>query len=449
MAVGELSTLGLGSQGILTNDIIDKLKNADKSSLITPIKTKQTIIQNKINEVGAIKKLMNSLSTSVTNMTYDTPYQEMKKDLTGSSISIDVNEKVDNQNFSLDVTKIATKDIFESSDGFTTKDSSLKSGDITIGIGDDSFKIDIKDGDTLEDLVKNINENTNGKVEASILNVGGDNPYKLIIKSTKTGEDNRLTITQNSDSFSNGIDRLGDEAHDAEFKFNGISVTRSSNEVDDLVNGVTIKLEKEGLTDVSLKNDNSKIVDGIKDFVEKYNTLSKVLTADTKYDSEKKQAGIFQGNSEIRSIMRSLNDIVSTTISKDSKVAGDFGLEIKRDGTLSFDEIKFQKAYDSDKTKTVEFFKASDATSGMFNKLESKLFDINTSSKGTIKSLKKSLEANSKRNEEAIKKAQIQLDSRYEILTRKFASADALMGRLNSSSDILTQMIDAQFAKNN
>ncbi len=447
MALGALSTLGLGSQGVLTNDIIDKLKNADKASLVTPIETRQTAIQNKIDEVGAIKKLMSSLSTSVTNMTYDTTYESMKTDLTGSSASIKTSGKVENQNFSLDVTKLATKDIFESNDGFSAKDSSLQSGDITIGIGSDSFKIDIKDGDTLEDLVKNINSNTDGKVEASLLNVGGDNPYKLIIKSAQTGKDNKLTITQNSDSFSNDISRIGDEARDAEFKLDGVSITRSSNKIDDLVKNVTITLEKEGKTDVSLKNDNTKVVDGIKDFVKKYNELSKVLIGDTKYDSEKKTAGIFQGNSEIRGIMRSLSDVVSTTVSKDSKMAGDFGLELQRDGSLKFDETKFQKAYDSDATKTIEFFKASDATNGMFNKLENKLFDINTSSKGTIKSLKKSLEEESKRNQELQAKAQARLDARYEILTKKFAAADAVMGRLNSSSNTLKQMIDAQFAK--
>ncbi len=447
MALGALSTLGLGSQGVLTNDIIDKLKNADKASLITPIETRQTAIQNKIDEVGAIKKLMSSLSTSVTNMTYDTTYENMKTDLSGSSVSIKTDGKVENQNFSLDVTKLATKDIFESNDGFAAKDSSLKSGDITIGIGNDSFKIDIKDGDTLEDLVKNINSNTDGKVEASLLNVGGDNPYKLIIKSAQTGKDNQLSITQNSDSFSNDIARIGDPAEDAEFKLDGVSITRSSNKIDDLVKNVTITLEKEGKTDVSLKKDNTKIIDGIKDFVKKYNELSKVLIGDTKYDSEKKTAGIFQGNSEIRGIMRSLSDIVSTTISKDSKMAGNFGLDLQRDGSLKFDESKFQKAYDSDANKTIEFFKASDASSGMFNKLESKLFDINTSSKGTIKSLKKSLEDESKRNQELQAKAQAKLDARYEILTKKFAAADAVMGRLNSSSNTLQQMIDAQFAK--
>ena len=37
---GALSTLGLGSQGVLTNDIIDQLKEADTSSIINLLKTR-------------------------------------------------------------------------------------------------------------------------------------------------------------------------------------------------------------------------------------------------------------------------------------------------------------------------------------------------------------------------------------------------------------------------
>lgn len=447
MALGALSTLGLGSQGVLTNDIVDKLKEADKAALITPIETRQNSIQNKLDEVGEIKKLLSKLYTSVTNMTYDSTYEEMKTDLNGSSVSVKTSGSLENQNFTINVTKLATKDIFESNDNFASKDSILDSGDITIDIGSDSFTIDIDSGDTLEDLVKNINENTDGKVEASILNVGGDNPYKLIIKSADTGEENRLTITQNSNSFSNGIDRIGDPAQDAEFEFDGVTITRSSNDIDDLIENVTITLESEGKTDIALKKDNSKIIDGIKDFVEKYNELSNVLKADTEYDSENKEAGIFQGDSQVRSIMRTLSDVVSTTISKDSKMANDFGLEIQRDGSLKFDESKFKEAYEKDPDATVEFFKASDASSGMFNKLEDKLFDINISSDGTIKSLKKKLEEESRRNQELLEKAQEKLDARYEILTKKFAAADALMGKLSNSSNILQQMIEAQYAK--
>jgi flagellar hook-associated protein 2 len=446
MDFGALSTLGLGSQGVLTNDIIDKLKEADKASIVTPIENKKTAVENKKTELAEIKKLVSELSTAVTDMTYDTPYDTVTKDITGDSVSITTSGSVNEQAISIDVTQLATKDIYEASDGFASKDASLQSGTFTINLGQD-YDITINDGDTLEDLVEKINNQTDGKVEASILNVSGTNPYKLIIKSAQTGKENQMTISSDSDSFSGGISRIGDPAQDAVFKVDGVEITRATNKIDDLIKNITIKLEKEGKSDVTIKKDNSKIIEGINKFVEKYNAVINKISEDTKYDPEKKEAGIFQGNSDIRNITRSLQDIIATTVSKDGKMSEDFGLSLQRDGTLKFDEDKFKEAYEKDSSITVEFFKASNATDGLFNKLESKLFDIAISSDGTLKTLNKNFEDDITRYDKELSKAQDRLDRQYEILTKKFASFDLVMGKLSSQSQTLDSMIKAQFAK--
>ncbi len=444
MAVGSLSTLGLGSQGVLTNDIIDKLKDADKAAQVTPIENRKTVVENKKTELDNIKKVVSDLSMSVTNMTYDTPYDSVTQSLSGDSVGVTTTGNVKEQTMSVDVSQLATRDIFESNDGFASKDATLSAGTFTINLGKD-YDISIDDGDTLEDLVDKINKNTDSKVEASILNVGGDNPYRLIVKSTGTGQENQISISTDSDSFSNDIDRVGDPAQDAVFKVDGIEMTRSTNTIDDVVDNITLDLEKTGKTDITIKKDPSKIIDGIKDFVEKYNNTINVISTDTKYDSKNKEAGIFQGNSEIRNISRSLQDIISTTISKDGKNANDFGLDIQRDGTLTFDETKFKEAYNENSDETVEFFKASNATDGLFNKLESQLFDISTSSTGTLKTLKKNYDDDITRLTDEIAKAQERLDSQYDILTKKFADYDLIMGQLSSQSATLDDMIKAQY----
>ncbi len=443
---GTLSTLGLGSQGVLNNDIIDKLKKADKDSIVTPVENRKNQLIEKQKELSELRKLFSDLNTSVTNMTYDTPYDSVTTDISGDSVAISTNGNVKASSFNIEVTQLATKDIFESKDTFAQKDSILEEGTISIGIGDDSFDIDINAGDTLEDLVKRINGSTDSKVKASILNVGGDTPYKLIIKSANTGSENKLTISSSSDSFSNGLSRIGDEAQDAIFTLDGVSITRSSNKIDDLIDNVTIQLKQEGKSDITINKDNSKIIEGINEFVEKYNAVVKKINEDTKYDPEKQTAGIFQGDSTIRNLLRTIQDTIALTKSKDGKMASDFGLDIQRDGTLSFDEEKFKSEYEKDSNKTIEFFKASDATSGLFNKLEDQLYDISISSKGILKTLKKNLDEDIKRYEKLQIQAQEKLDKRYDILSKSFASYDAIMGKLDQSSQVIQQMIDAELA---
>ena len=446
MDFGTLSTLGLGSQGVLTNDIIDKLKEADKSSIVTPIENKKTAVENQKNELSEIKKLVSDLNSVVTNMTYDTVYDKVDTDIVGDSVSINTTGRVEDQNISINVLNLASQDIYESKDGFSSKDATLESGKFDLKMGDTTYSIGIDDGDTLEDLVNKINANTDSKLQASILNVGGDNPYRLIIKSTQTGADNSFSIDTDSDSFGDDFDHIKSAA-DATFEVDGVEIQRSSNQVDDLFDHISIKLEKTGLSNISIKKDNSDMLNGIKDFVEKFNAVIKKINDDTKYDAQKKEAGIFQGNSQIRSIARDLQDIIVSTVSKDNKRAYDFGLEIQRDGTLSFDENKFNQAYAQDPDEAVEFFKASNATDGLFNRLEDKLFDISTSSKGLLKTFDKNLEDKIKRYDDELTKAQARLDAQYNILEKQFASYDLIMGKLDTQAQTLDSMIKEQFAQ--
>ncbi|HIO91049.1 MAG TPA: hypothetical protein EYG69_04680 [Campylobacterales bacterium] len=437
MAVGALSTLGLGSSGVLTNDIIDKLKAADKSSLVTPIEAKITAQQAKQTSLADIKTLMTSLSTAVTDMTYEAPYDTLKTKVSGDSVSVVSTIDASAQNFSIDVEQLATKDIHQSDANYNDKTSLFGDGsDIVIN----GKTISLSITDSIEDVVKKINETAGLGVEASILNVGGTDPYKIVLKSSESGADSQFSVS--------GFSRVGDVAQDAVFKVDGISIARSSNEIDDLIDGVTISLKKVGISEVNLEKDDTGIIEGIEKFVEKFNEAITKIGELTKFDKATKSSGVFQGNADIRNISRELRDVLTTTISTNSKMFSDFGLEMERDGTLKLNKSELTSAISNNRAEVVEFFKASDASSGLFNRLESKIFDLSTSSSGPLKSLKTSFADTLKRLEASHVKAQEKLDIRYEILRKQFAAADAVMGRLSSESTMLTDMIEAQYAKN-
>jgi len=448
MSFGALSSLGLGSQGVLTNDILDKLKAADRASMVNPITRRKFQMQDRSHELSNIKSKLSSLSSSITTLLNDDTYHATKTNTSGDSIDISASSTTKAQSFTINVKQLATRDIFESNDGFSSKDSELESGSITIQVGDnDSVSIDINDGDTLEDLVNNINEQMGGDVEASLLNVGGDNPYRLIIKSANTGEANSLTISSDSDSFSNDISRIGNGAKDAVVEVDGIEVKRSSNKFDDVIDGVTFRAKKIGETTVDIEEDRSKFMDSMSDFVDQFNSVINTLKNDTKYNADTKSAGIFQGNSTVRGIIDKLQNIVYSTVSSDNKMAMNFGLEMKRDGTLSLDKSKLEEAMKENPDQVKEFFKSSDTVSGLFQKFDKTLFRMTTLSGGDIKSLSSSIDSSLKSLEEMEQNAIKRLDAKYDIMAKQFASFDSLMGTLNSSATTLQQMIDAQFAK--
>lgn len=442
---GALSTLGLGSQGVLTNDLLDKLKDADKSATIKPIERNQkSLTLQQAGLIGmkdAIAELT-ELSTSLSDLAL---YSTKQSSLIGDSVSITVTDAAISQDIEVNVTQLATRDI-NSSVGFATKDAALNTSNITINIGDTALEITIGSDDTLEDIMKNINNNSDGKVSASILNVGGSEPYQLILKSAETGAANEISVA-GSGAATLGFSRVGDAPQDAILTVDGISVTSASNTLDDVVAGVSIKLEKLGSTTVSVSQDSEKIVEKMGEFVTKYNELLDSVKTLTNYDGEKKVAGVFQGSSEIRGMLAPLKDIFSSTISGAGKMVEDFGITVDRGGKLTLDKDKFKETLASDTLSVKNFFIGEGENKGIFRTMNSELFNIGTSSDGILKTMKVNYDLKEKSLAESLEKAQARLDNKYEIMQKRFAAYDAVIGRLSNASSTLTALIDAQSGK--
>lgn len=390
----EKSQLGVGSGNILSWDTIDKLKEADTKALVKPLETKIQDNLTKQKDLTAITTLLSTFKANVSNLTSDNTYLRRDANATGSgSVSVTANAGVAEQNMSLSVQQLATHDSYQSKT-FDLRNGTVFDKDVSFGIsiGGKDYVINADSSTTLEGLAEKINEATEGKVQAKILNVGGAagaESYRLVIQSAETGSDNAMSfyaITSGSggnashtstdstlealgfyfdkantdkDSHGNAIQRLTlkkpddlsdeqkknagsqlDVAKDAKFKYNGIDITRSSNTVDDLILGVSLtlnKVDKDGeSTNVNITQSTEGILEDIKAMVESYNSLMNNINEATKYDSETGLAGTFQGVREITSITTELNKIING-VSKDGKSLTDFGITLTKDGLLTLD----------------------------------------------------------------------------------------------------------------
>ncbi len=438
---GALSTLGLGSQGVLTNDLIDQLKEADSTSIIKPIERKQESLKLQQAGLVGLKDAISDLSKLSTSLSDLALYQSKSVTVPeNSGVEVTATSSAKAQNFDIKVSNIATRDIFQS-EKFTSKTDTLTAGNMKLDIDGNSYNIAIEATDTLETLSAKILEATDGKIYATILNVGGDQPYQMILKSTDTGEQNRI-ITSGDMAFS----QIGDPAQDAIFSVDGVTVTRSNNEISDLYDGITIKLleAKETNQTASITQDSTKIAEKMGEFVSKYNELLDSIQTLTNYNEDTKVAGVFQGTSEIRNLTTPLKDIFSLAISDAGKMIEDFGLSSDRSGRLTLDEDKFKEALADDSLAVQNFFIGEGETKGIFREMNSNLFNIGTKSDGVLKSLKVNYDERSTQLIESLEKAQERLDSKYEIMQKKFAAYDAVIGRLSNQSSMLQGLIDSQ-----
>lgn len=402
MAVGSVSALGVfgkangGSSSVLTDELIQNLKKVDEKQSINPLTEKITTNQTKQTDLTAITTLLSSFKTSVSSLTDSSSYMAKKVSSTGSNnVTISVNNGVNAENMSIKVNQLATKDSYQSKT-FSMSNSPVlsgtDSGSFNISIGDKTYTIEADTSTSLDDIAKQINEKTDGKINAKVLNVGGNEPYRLVLSSSETGKENAIKFSlyegnniaqagssnnekENSKkllealfneieeknkevTFKDGGVRLS-SASDAQFEFNGIQITRSTNTVKDLQLGVTINLNKvdknDEYTNFNITQDTETVTKSIQDMITSYNSLVNNLQVATSYNPETKVSGTFQGVSEIVNIKTSLNKIING-VDSNGKSLQDFGLSLSNDGLLTLDSAKLKDKLENDFDNFQSFF---------------------------------------------------------------------------------------------
>jgi len=448
MANSPISSLGIGSQGVLSYDKIDKLKKVDESATITPIDNKITQNKTQSNDLAILTTMTASLKSASSALSDETSYLGRSVTSSDEGISVSAEAGSEVQDFSFNATQLAKRDIYQSKSFTNTTDTFATGNDtVTINIGGKDYSIGVDASTKLNDFKDKIYDATDGKVIASILNVGGDTPYKLILKSTDTGASNAMTISSTGDAVSNlGIadDTTSHIQHALDLKatFNGVSITRSSNSVDDLITGVTIKANKEVSSNVSIKQDTSTISDSLQNFVDKYNNLINNLNESTKYNPETKASGTFQGTSEIKNLK---NDVATQLFQIDPKGRNlsEYGITLNSTGLLEFDKSAFDSKMSTDNKDVENFFRGDSNNDGFFTKYNDMLSGYIKFKTGTLSQLNTQLTDEKKSLTENKTKATERLDAKYNILTTKFRAYDAIISKFNASFQSLSMQISA------
>ncbi|WP_181371044.1 flagellar filament capping protein FliD [Helicobacter pylori] len=254
------------------------------------------------------------------------------------------------------------------------------------------------------------------------------------------------------------------KASDSAFTYNGVSITRPTNEVNDVINGVNITLEQTTEPNkpaiISVSRDNQAIIDSLKEFVKAYNELIPKLDEDTRYDADTKIAGIFNGVGDIRAIRSSLNNVFSYSVHTDNGVESlmEYGLSLDDKGVMSLDEAKLSSALNSNPKATQDFFYGSDSKDmggreihqeGIFSKFNQVIANLIDGGNAKLKIYEDSLDRDAKSLTKDKENAQELLKTRYNIMAERFAAYDSQISKANQKFNSVQMMIDQAAAKKN
>ncbi|WP_407400943.1 flagellar filament capping protein FliD [Treponema sp.] len=339
----------------------------------------------------------------------------------------------------------------------------------------------IKDSQGKETPVsgKYLKQGKNGKTSVSIPLKDYPEAKSLVVRNANTGKE--ITMTSPvlySDSNATGIQprHAISTAQDATIKYEGITMTRSSNDIDDVVPHLTLHIHDK--TDrpatIKVEPDTESAKDAIITFVGKYNqTIAEMnilsqnkpeliseldyLSADEQ-DKMKERLGMFQGEMSLTSGKSSMQQIVAGTYKYDANstisLLAQLGVSTNASGNagggyrpsqmrgyLEVDEKKLDAAlaenisqiknlfgYDSDGDLIVD--------NGIGYRLDKQLTSW-VQSGGIISSKTSSLESQIKSSNQKITRLQTQLDRKEAELKRKYAQMEGSLGSLESQQNSL------------
>lgn len=461
-----ISSLGAGSS-ILTQDVIDQLKAADEAKFVAPVDARLSDENSKVDAFKVLDAYMDNVYESLKGLTEYGVFESRTATSSDSeAVEVSALESSDIQDFTLEVSTLATKEIVQSG-SFLSRESNVATGGGTmeLSVGSETFSIVYDDEMSLEDLKEQINKEAGDSANATIVQVA-DGDFRLLLSAVNTGSGQSISIADEAGGTlsealvadtdtTDGMTNV-QTAVDASFKFNGVDITRSSNTVDDLLSGVTLTLKEAEvgkIINVSVQQDRESIESKITNFVDKYNSALYQLNEDTKSSQDEEERGVFSSDSTIKAMKSSLVSILSTVGEGAARIQ-DYGLEVDEDGRLSLDTAKLNEKLEDDPTSTQSFFAGGTFTdengstvelTGVFVELEdefAKYSKYNT----ILDQYKESMDTRISSLEEQRVKAVERLDSSYAIMAKRFAAYDLIINQFNAASDMFSQMINAEIA---
>jgi len=362
MTVDYLSAINSSGSGLNITQIVDSLVEAEKAPQENQIQDKIDAKNLSISAIGEIKSALSTLSTSLSALTGNTA-------LNASSTSAAVTATISDPstavaiNSSISVTSLAKGQTLAFED-YTSNTSLVGAGSLVLERGDwssGSFVasatvaskfLTVSETDTLESLKDKINA-LNYDVVASVIGAG-DGTFTLVLKSSD-GKANALRVTATETPSGSGLSSIDNTTTngskqklagaDASFSVDGISLTRSSNEINDLFSGYTVNLLSSttvGGTDTPANLvgsvDTVQATSNIQSFVDAVNTAKNLLNEKTFRGSSTQSAGELSDDPVVKSVKDRLNTLTSEALAgfgSTSKYLSNLGIRTERNGSLT------------------------------------------------------------------------------------------------------------------
>jgi len=403
--MSSIKSTGLGS-GLEINNIVSAIVGAEKDPAMAKITKSTATATAKISAYGMINSELSSFKSSYSELTKTSTFSAASAVSSDTDIlDTELGVGAETGNWEFEVKQLAqAHTLVSAANTFSSVNDPIGTGEISFrfgsygtttdeeGVTKNNFSVNAdkpietitidSSNNSLTGLRDAINEG-DYSVSASIINDGSD--YRLVLSSKETGQQSAIELTVTDDdgnntdsaglsSFIYSADTKNSEqtsaAQDAKVVMNGITISRPSNEITNVIEGVTLNLHGETQpgkkVSLNISKDTSKVEEQLNGFVDNYNSMISKMNELTAFNGQGAENGILNGDTTIRSIQSLLRGVLNAQV---DHIGGsihsfaDLGILTARDGTLELDNLKFNNAMQNDMKSVANFFTAAGVAS--------------------------------------------------------------------------------------
>ena len=309
--------------------------------------------------------------------------------------------------------------------------------------------------DTPTGVVNAINSANTG-VTATLVDTGtGSNTYRILLSGV-SGSNGVFTLTSSPDLGFHDVANSLQTARDSIVNYEGITVTRDSNTLTDVIEGVTLNLMATTATDVTvtIDNDKSSLKSNIQSMVVAYNDLLNLFDTFTAVDSDADMAGSL---SEDGSMVRFITNKIRTKVFADSSTPSssitamrDLGVTTNQYGKIEFSEAVYDAAIASNYSDVVTMLTADTSNENLFATSDKGLaqdiitaLEDMTDSTGLVTNRETNANTELAGHEAQLVKLQTRMDAVYDRYLMQFGAMETLMATLDNTKDYLTSQLDS------
>lgn len=468
-----ISSPGVGS-GLDVNSIVTQLVAIERAP-ISQLQREASSLQTKLSAFGKLQSNLSAVRDAAAALTRSSTWSQTtgtSSDASAVAVTTDANNLPGN--FAVQVTQLASTQS-NVSKSYASTSELVGEGTLRIELGTwgagnsftakpDTTAVDITVGPPAKTLaeVRDMVNAANAGITASVLSDASG--ARLVFNSAASGAANgfRVSVT---DTDGNNVDASGLSAlaynpavgvvtmaqalaaANAAALVNGVPVSSATNTLTNLVEGMTLTLNRTTSTAVQITTaaDKASIKKQVEDFVTAYNSLNTELASQTKFDAASKSAGALQGDSAavgLRSLLRTTLRTESTASTVFTRLS-DIGFDVQRDGSIKLDAKKLENGL-ANLPELKKLFATSDslvpANNGIATLLRTQA-DQALGIEGSLSTRSDGLRSRITRNEKRQAEMEVRVQQTEARLRAQYTTLDKRMGELTGLSNYVTQQM--------